>query len=153
MWCPMKKRGRPSEQLRRETAEGRVWSVVSALRSNGEFASSIRDIARLSGYSTGAIAKTFAWRGYLTEKKNARARAGTSRQTRRRNSAESVEGRVMQIVLQAGSDYSLTIRQLATFIGCSATAIGKTQAWKGYVRAREAEKEATRLNRPHSRIK
>ena len=91
----MGKRGRPSEQLRRETSEGRVWTIVSKLLENGEFGRTIRDIARLSRCSVGAVAKTMTWRGYLQEKRAlaSRRRIVPAAETRRRRLAESVEGR------------------------------------------------------------
>lgn len=153
----MGKRGRPSEQLRRETSEGRVWTIVARLREGGDFERTIRDIARLSRCSVGAVAETMTWKGYLQEKKAmaSRRRSVPTIETRRRRRAESVEGRVIQIVKEASSrdDFSLTVRRIAETIGCSSAAVGKTQAWEGYVRAREADKEATRSRRRGHRIR
>ncbi len=151
----MAKRGRPSEQLKRETSLGRVWTIVSKLRVSGDFGRPIRDIARLSRCSVGAVAKTEIWKVYLKERKAAASRRGISRraETRRPRRAESVEGRVYQIVREARRDYSLTVRRIAETIGCSSAAVGKTQAWKGYVRAREEDKEATRSRRKGERIR
>jgi predicted acylesterase/phospholipase RssA len=144
----MKKRGRPSEQLRRETSEGRVWTIISKLRSREDFGRSIRKVARLCGCSIGAVAKTLAWRGYQQEKESLARRApgATLAQVRRRRRTEAVEGRVMQIVKEASrvNDFSLTVRKIARIIGCSTSAVGKTEAWEGYVRARETDKEAAR---------
>ena len=145
----MKKRGRPSEQLKRETSEGRVWTIISKLRNERDYSKTIREIARLSHCSKAAVANTLAWKGYLQEKRRAgslQRRSSTGR-TRQRRSAESVEGRVMQIVLDARNDYSLTVRQIAEIIKCSPAAVGKTEAWNGYVRAREADKEAAQDQR------
>lgn len=152
----MGKRGRPSEQLKRELSEGRVWTIVSKLRNNGDYGRTIRDIARLSRCSVGAVAKTMCWKGYLQEKKATASRRRIVRPAQtRRGRAESVEGRVIQIVKEASSrnDFSLTVRQIAKMIGCSSAAVGKTQAWEGYVRAREADKEVARNRRRGQRIK
>lgn len=153
----MAKRGRPSEQLKRELSEGRVWTIVSKLRDNGDFGRTIRDIARLGHCSVGAVAKTMCWKGYLQERRAAASRPGIvpAAETRRRRRAESVEGRVIQIVKEASSrdDFSLTVRRIAEMIGCSSAAVGKTQAWEGYVRAREADKEAARSRRRGQRIR
>ena len=150
----MAKRGRPSEQLKRETSVGRVWTIVSKLLDSDDFGRTIREIARLSRCSVGAVAKTKIWKEYLKERKAAASRRIVPRaETRRRRQAESVVGRVYQIVREAGRDYSLTVRSIAERIGCSSAAVGKTQAWEGYVRAREEEKEATRSRRKGHRIK
>lgn len=153
----VEKRGRPSEQLKRETSEGRVWTIVSKLRESGDFGRTIREIARLSRCSVGAVAKTMAWRGYLQERKTAanQRRIIRSVGTRQRRLAQSVEGRVIQIVKEASArdDFSLTVRRIAETIRCSVAAVGKTQAWEGYVRAREADKEASRSRRRGQRIR
>lgn len=150
-------RGRPSEQLKRETSEGRVWTIVSKLRENRDFGKTIRDIARLSRCSVGAVARTMVWRGYLQEKRASpgRRRIVSAAETRRRREAESVEGRVIQIVKEASArnDFSLSVRQIAKLIGCSSAAVGKTQAWDGYVRAREEDKESARTRRRGHRIR
>ena len=145
----MKKRGRPSEQLKKETSEGRVWTIVCKLRSDHDYSKTIREIARLSHCSTGAVAKTLAWKGYLQVKRSigSRQQPSSTGRTRQRRSAESVEGRVMQIVKDARNDYSLTVRQIAEIIGCSPAAVGKTEAWNGYIRAREADKKAAQDQR------
>lgn len=151
----MAKRGRPSEQLRRETSVGRVWTIVSRLLNSGDFGRPIREIARLSRCSIGAVAKTKIWKTYLKEREVPHSGQGIVRhvETRRRRQAESVEGRVYQIVRDAGRDYSLTVRRIAETIGCSIAAVGKTQAWEGYVRAREEDKVATRDRRKKDRIR
>lgn len=153
----MKKRGRPSEQLVRELSEGRVWTIVSKLRENGDHGRMIRDIARLCRCSVGAVAKTMTWKGYLQEKKALASRrpAMPAAETRRRRLAESVEGRVIQIVKEASgrNDFSLTVRNIAADIGCSNAAVGKTQAWEGYVRAREADKRLQRTAERGRRIR
>jgi hypothetical protein len=146
----MGKRGRPSEQLKRETSEGRVWTIVAKLRELGDLGKTIREIARLSRCSVGAVANTMAWKGYLREKNSApRRHTAPAAETRRRRQAESVEGRVIQIVKEAASrdDFSLTVRKIAETIRRSSAAVGKTEAWEGYVRAREADKEAARGRR------
>lgn len=153
----MKKRGRPIEQLTRELSEGRVWTVVSKLRENGDYGRTIRDIARLCRCSVGAVAKTMTWKGYLQEKRSLATRPSTMppAEMRRRRLAESVEGRVIQIVKEASSrnDFSLTVRKIAEDIGCSNAAVGKTQAWEGYVRAREADKLLQRTSERGRRIR
>jgi len=150
-------RGRPSEQPKRETCEGRVWTIVLKLRAKRDFGKTIRDIARLSHCSVGAVAGTMAWRGYLQEKRASpdRRRIVSAAKTRRRREAESVEGRVIQIVEEASArnDFSLSVRKIAEMIGCSSAAVGKTQAWDGYVRAREEDKESARTRRKGQRIK
>jgi len=132
-----------------------VWTVVSKLRVRGDFGRTIREIARLSRCSVGAVAKTKIWKEYLRKRKavGSRQRIGRSAEPRRRHQAESVEGRVYQIVREAGKDYSLTVRKIAEIIGCSGAAVAKTQGWKGYVQAREADKEegATRIRRRRQR--
>lgn len=152
----MKRRGRPSEQLSKELSEGHVWSVVTRLRTNGDYGRSIRDVARLSRCSIGAVAKTMAWKGYLLEKRSpaSKRRGMASVAMRRRREAESVEGRVIQIVKEVSgrNDFSLTVRRIATDIGCSTGAVGKTLAWKGYVDAREEEKESVKARRKGLRI-
>lgn len=153
----MAKRGRPIEQLKRETSEGRVWTIVAKLREKGDFGKTIRDIARLSRCSIGAVAGTMAWKGYLQEKQLSASRrhSVTAVHARRRRLTQSVEGRVMQIVKEASSrgDFSLTVRKIAETIGCSRAAVGKTQAWRGYVRAREEDKAVSRSRRRGHRIK
>lgn len=153
----MAKRGRPSEQLKRETAEGRVWSIVKKLRERGDFGKTIREISRLSRCSVGAVAKTLAWKGYRLEKKSSRSASPAKPPAgiRRRRGADSVEGRVIQIVKEASdrNDFSLSVRRIADTIGCSTAAVGKTEAWRGYVLAREEEKEAGKGRRKGNRIK
>lgn len=153
----MKKRGRPSEQLRRQTTRGRVWAIISTLRSHGDFGRSIREVAHLSRCSIGAVAKTIAWRGYLSEKRTLARSAIVSPKARLRccRRAESVEGRVIQIVQEASSrdDFSLSARRIAGMIGCSTSAVGKTEAWKGYILAREVDKDAAKIRRSSHRIK
>ena len=152
-----RKRGRPSEQLKRETCEGRVWTIVFKLRAKGDFGRTIRDVARLCGRSLGAVKKTLAWKGYLREKRTSAAQRlpVPPTETRRRRQGESVEGRVIQIVKEASDrgDFSRSVTEIAELIGCSRRAVHKTQAWDGYVRAREAEKEAARSRRKGQRIK
>lgn len=153
----MGKRGRPSEQLKRETAEGLVWSIVRKLRENGDLGKTIRDIARLSRCSVGAVSKTLAWKGYRQEK-TAERPIGTVEPPagiRRRRAKDSVEGRVIQIAKEASdrNDFSLTVSRIASMIGCSTAAVGKTEAWRGYVRAREEEKEIGKGRRKGLRIK
>lgn len=152
-----RKRGRPSEQLKREICEGRVWTIISRLRAKGDFGRTIRDVARLCGRSVGAVHKTMAWKGYNQEKSMpaSRRRAVPATETRRLRLEESVEGRVIQIVKQASEsgDFSWSVRKIADVIGCKKTAVGKTVAWKGYVLAREADKEAARNRRKDQRIK
>lgn len=144
----MKNRGRPNEQAKGETAEGRVWAVIHRLKAKDDFGRTVRDIARLSGYSIGAVAKTLAWRGYNRERqsrnKQPRDRSLVKAAPKRRP-AESVEGRVFQIIREAGSrdDFSLTVRGVAELIGRSRSAVQKTEAWRGYIRARETEKETS----------
>lgn len=141
-----RKRGRPSEQLNREICEGRVWTIISRLRAKGDFGRTIREVARLCGRSVGAVHKTLAWKGYNQEKSTPASRrlAVPATETRRLRPEESVEGRVIQIVKQAveSGSFTLSVRKIAEMIGCQKTAVAKTQAWKGYVRARSAEKEA-----------
>lgn len=142
----MARRGRPNEQSKRETSEGRVWTIILSLRSRGDFGRTIREVGRLSRCSIGAVAKTMAWKGYQLERKSAGHTKPTSlrSQTRQRRQAESVEGRVIQIVKDASSrnDFSLSVRRIADMVGRSISAVGKTEAWKGYVRAREGDKAA-----------
>ena len=143
----MKNRGRPSEQLKKVTCEGVVWDIVCKLRSHGDYSKTIRQIAKLSGYSPAAVQKTLAWHGYLEEKNprvGSRRRLSSAASPRRRRS--KIEARVFQIVKEAGTDYSMTVRQIAEIIGCSPSAVQNTEAWSGYVRAREAEKGAAALN-------
>lgn len=152
----MGKRGRPSEQLRRETAQGRVWSIVKKLRESGDFGKTVREIGRLSRCSVGAVAKTLAWKGYRQEKMTSHE-AGPVQPTRirRRRAADSVEGRVIQIVKEASdrNDFSPSVRRIADLIGCSTAAVGKTEAWHGYVRAREEEKASGKARRRGHGIK
>ena len=131
----MAKRGRPSERLKREISEGRVWSVICRLRENRDFSRTIRDIARLSRCSVGAVAKTKFWKGYLREK---RASPSSRRVvTRRRGRAASIEGLVMQVIMEGfGSARDHTVRSIAAMIGCSSAAVGKTHAWRAYAQAR-----------------
>lgn len=149
--CDVGQRGRPSQQLKRELSEGRVWTIISKLREVGDFGKTIRDIARLSRCSVGAVAKTMCWKGYLQQRQMVASGRSTfpAAETRRRRRAESVEGRVIQIVKEAScrDDFSLTVRRIAEIIGCSSAAVAKTQAWEGYVRAREVEKDAARGRR------
>lgn len=153
----MKRRGRPSEQLTRETSEGRVWTVISGLRARKDFGRTIRGVAHLCGCSIAAVAKTVAWRAYQREKRALAPSgvAGPSAQARLRRQTESVEGRVIQIVKEASirGDFSLSVRTIADMIGRSTSAVGKTEAWKVYVRAREADKIAAKNRRSGQRIK
>lgn len=153
----MAKRGRPSEQLKRETSEGRVWTVISKLQDIGDFSKTIREVARLSGCSVGAVHKSLTWRGYLEEQqlRGVQGQAVPARPTRKRRSTQSVEGRVIQIVRDAmkNGNYSLTVRQISELIGCSRAAAGKTKAWSSYVDCREREKESRRNRLKERRIK
>lgn len=135
-----------------------MWAVIQRLKAKDDFGRTVRDIARLSGYSVGAVAKTMAWRGYHQEWQSQRKQHRVHfRSTRspRRLATESVEGRVIQIVMEAASrnDFSLTVRGIAELIGRSPSAVGKTDAWRGYVGAREAEKKALADRRRGHRIK
>ena len=131
--------------------------MVSRLRENGDFSKSIRKIAHLSGCSVGSVAKTMAWTGYVKKKRECASHHRMAKQndTRRRRHAESVEGRVFQIVKEATSkgDFSLTVRMIAQMIRRSSAAVGKSKAWEVYVRAREAEKDSTRSRLKGHRIK
>jgi len=122
-----------------------------------DYARTIREVARLSECSIGAVAKTNWWKGYLKQKISSDSRRFTmpSAKTRQRRRKGCVEGRVIQIAKEASSrnDFSLSARKVAEMIGCSKAAVGKTRAWKGYVDAREADKETARSRRKGQRIK
>lgn len=137
------KRGRPNEQLRRLTGEGRVWQIVGKSAKVGNYSLTVRRVASMVGLSVGAVAKTWAWRIYTRLKGDAdRGKLERAGRLRRPRQAETVDVLAWQVIcrfIKCGN-WDLTARELADMIGCSLGAIGKTAAWKGYMNLREAEK-------------
>lgn len=150
----MARRGRPSEQFRRETDEGRIWRVISILIRQGDFTRTARDVATQAGCSLAAVGKNRLWKEYKLRKCSLPEHSQQRARVSRHHHDESVEGRVYQIirVYSNENDFSLTVRRLAEIVGCSPSAVGKTEAWKVYVKARAQEVEAAKARMMGPRI-
>lgn len=131
-----------------DTAEGKVWRVISKLTRARIYDVGVRFVAKHSGCSKSNAQRTKAWEHYDRSPHRVKSDSESAQTVRKvrnlnfDNRLDIVEGRIWQLFLyylRRRKDVffeNLTIRDLVDYTGFPRTTIGRTQAWIKLMEAR-----------------